>query len=144
MCLTEVKKLNVAKSDMVVWKHLRQVKLVRQDVDVENLDGKPFEGIIQGIKLKGKISIFKGEKGIYMYFCTESSRHNGERTPIRHGYNYSWVFDKYVSNFSVEISNLYFVKNDKKVRSICYYDTVCRYASVSGCFSGSECNRCKF
>ena len=97
MCLKKVKELNVAESDIVVWKHLREMYAIKQDIHLENLDGKPFEGVIQNIKTTGKISILKDKKDIYMYFCTDNSSLNGNDVFNKHGYPFSWILDTNVS-----------------------------------------------
>ena len=110
MCLELRKnaKKQTAKTDITVYKRLYNSKSKTFTTDKVS-NGDEFTGIIKGIKCSGKIH--KKDDG-RIWFCTNDPKFDGDRSPVKFGFKYSWVFDSNVTSV--------IVNNDEKCKECDY------------------------
>ena len=91
----------IAEEDIICWKFISlETKPVHDISKNEELHGKKFHGIIDGIQCEGRVSI-EFERS-YIYFCTNDYRLNGKCADELFGYEYSWVLDDRVEEIIFE------------------------------------------
>jgi len=75
------------------------------DYTLKEIDhGQKFKANISGYFVEGKIS--KNKFGS-IYFCTNNDKLDGDYTPDKFGYKYSWALDEEVNSLKVLIKNKY-------------------------------------
>lgn len=108
MCLELKEKARVmtAKKDIVVYKRISGLKRT-----IECNNGDFFTGIINGYECSGKIH---KDKNGQVWLCTDNENLDGNKSPEKFGYKYSWGFDSKVTSIiingnkslTINISNL--------------------------------------
>ena len=75
-----------AKEDIVCYKQIEEGSII--NYPYEELNGKPFTGVIKGLKVDGVINSNEG----HVYFCTNFVSLDGSTCMEKYGYKYSWLF----------------------------------------------------
>lgn len=79
MCLEKIGLRKVAEEDILVYKVVRYSR----GLAIIPEDGKDFEGVIQGISVRGKVKVTKNND---VFLCTNDLRFDGKDTEYKHGY----------------------------------------------------------
>lgn len=147
---------HIADEDVICYKYI--LSSVSFHGDRKSLDGKEFNGVINGIRCNGVISIDFKETGDDIYFCTNNAKLCGTYTYKKFGYRYSYILDTAVEEISVvgavngkfvkqiitpfqgaivEVGNTY----ESELRVDVYYDN---YEINKGLHSFEFLNDCQF
>lgn len=105
MCLTVKKfsKKQTAKKDITVYKRVYDSNLF--DNHKVN-DGDEFTGVIMAVNCSGRI-----HKNGGVWFCTNNPMLDGNKSPVKFGFKYSWLLDDNVKSIIV---------NGEEINNKCY------------------------
>ena len=101
MCLklkSQFEKPIIAENDIIVYKAIDKTIAITVSNPSEMKHGDLFEGIINGIKCKGKISI---NYDSYIYLCSNYKGVDGNDAKDKLGYKYSWMMDEAVQKIII-------------------------------------------
>ena len=90
--------IQTAKRDLIVYKYIQASSHSELLYSNEMNDGVEFHGVISDIECCGKISIDDTGR---VFFCTDDYRLDGLGCINRHGFTYSWIHDKNVSEIYI-------------------------------------------
>lgn len=89
-----------AKEDIICYKRVEEDAII--NYPYEELNGKPFTGIIKHLKVDGVINTNEG----HVYFCTNFVSLDGNACKEKYGYKYSWLFDSKVKEIIFNDKNI--------------------------------------